>query len=353
MRQVFFPTLHSEYIYLLRGNQYYYQNLALIFVHNHILHCGRRRMLFLSSPLHSLVSKQYFVRFNSGGIGDDSNRALPLQTYVIQLFFLLAVEPDAKNAVEFRIHFGGQVGGRLRNALVRFLLFVRKTHWTLLSLCAQPAIFIWNAPFNWERAKKRMHSSRGMGFSLNHKNRLNYRRLYLTSFATQEQNQKLTKNKKKKKKKKEQIMMHFFGAAIQSVPREPSSECRWWCCCSVRDERIQLKRKFLLQIARFCFPHYKESHRMKNSCKTWFAYTTRHFFLSFTLNDANMILHTLDANWFHKKKLLFVDFVMDVSMDSVWFGSVALEDVSVLFSVLSLCLTILPILSPLSPFGVM
>lgn len=165
-----------------------------------------------------------------------------------------------------------------------------------------------------------MHSSRGMGFSLNHKNRLNYRRLYLTSFATQEQNQKLTKNKKKEKK--EQIMMHFFGAAIQSVPREPSSECRWWCCCSVRDERIQLKRKFLLQIARFCFPHYKESHRMKNSCKTWFAYTTRHFFLSFTLNDANMILHTLDANWFHKKKLLFVDFVMDVSMDLVRFGSV-------------------------------
>lgn len=171
-----------------------------------------------------------------------------------------------------------------------------------------------------ERAKKRMHSSRGMGFSLNHKNRLNYRRLYLTSFATQEQNQKLTKNKKKKKEKKEQIMMHFFGAAIQSVPREPSSECRWWCCCSVRDERIQLKRKFLLQIARFCSPHYKETHRMKNSCKTWFAYTTRHFFLSFTLNDANMILHTLDANWFHKK-----NFYLSILLWMwvwIWFGSV-------------------------------
>lgn len=132
--------------------------------------------------------------------------------------------------------------------------------------------------------------------------------------------------------------MHFFGAAIQSVPREPSSECRWWCCCSVRDERIQLKRKFLLQIARFCFPHYKETHRMKNSCKTWFAYTTRHFFLSFTLNDANMILHTLDANWFHKKKTFICRFCYgcEYGFGSVRFGSVALEDVSVLFYVLSL-----------------
>lgn len=101
MRQVFFPTLHSEYIYLLRGNQYYYQNLALIFVHNHILHCGRRRMLFLSSPLHSLVSKQYFVRFNSGGIGDDSNRALPLQTYVIQFFVCLLSSQTRKMQLNF------------------------------------------------------------------------------------------------------------------------------------------------------------------------------------------------------------------------------------------------------------
>lgn len=98
---------------------------------------------------------------------------------------------------------------------------------------------------------------------------------------------------------------------FKSVPREPSYDAVaiWVAAASVASMMSEFNwnesfynklHDFVSHITRSL--SLSLSPAMKIACKTWFAYTSIHFsFLSFTLNDTNMILHTLDANWFRKK----------------------------------------------------